>query len=84
MHSASPNKKRHDVWQWYVDEESRTGRKTVKHGKVKVYCAQCLDVHKEALRETDEQSGDDRTDEERYMECKYILVALSTTLTILS
>ena len=36
----------------------------VKHGKVKVYCAQCLDAHKEALRETDEQSGDDRTDEE--------------------
>ena len=70
MHSASPHKKRHDVWQWYVEEESRTRTKTGKHGKTKVYCTQCLDVDAQALREGDEESGMERTNEERCRECE--------------
>jgi hypothetical protein len=69
MHSASPGKKCHDVWQWYIDEESQTGNKTSKHGKTKVYCALCLDAQADLLRESDEESGRDCTDEELYTEC---------------
>jgi len=77
MHSASPGKKRHEVWQWFVDEGSRTGNRTAKHGKTKVYCAQCLDAHMDLLQETDEQSGIERTSEERYTECEKILIVLT-------
>ena len=80
MHSGSPNKKRHNVWHWFVDEPSRTGVNTGKHGKLKVYCARCLDAHVDALREKDEQSGEDRTDKERCIECKSILDPPSTSL----
>jgi hypothetical protein len=75
MHASSPSKKRQDVWQWFVEEESRTGMRTVKHGKIKVYCARCLDVDKETLREKDEKSEIDRTDEDRYRECRYIMAS---------
>lgn len=70
MHSVSPNKKHHDVWQWYVEEEAHTHMKTRKHGKMKVYCAKCLDIDVQALREGDEESENECTDEERYRECE--------------
>jgi hypothetical protein len=70
MHPVSPSKRRHDVWQWFVDEESQTGVKMIKHGKVKAYCDSCLREHMASLRETDEQSGKQRSDEDRYKECE--------------
>ena len=73
MHSASPNKRHNEVWNWFVSEESRTGINTAKHhGKLKVYCARCLDADKEVFRERDEQAGDDHTDEELYRECELV------------
>ena len=69
MHSASPSKKRHDVWLWFIKEEARTGTNTAKHGKCRVFCARCLDEHIGLLRETDELLGNDRDDVERYKEC---------------
>ena len=70
MHSGSPNKKRHEVWNWFIDEETQTGNKSSKHGKVKVYCLRCLDAHMDGLRESDDQSGLERNDSARYKQCE--------------
>ena len=70
MASTSPRKNRHDVWQWFDDEETRTGKSTAKHGKKQVYYAQCLSTDLTILQERDDQSGEDCTDEERYTVCE--------------
>jgi hypothetical protein len=70
MQSASPNKKRHEVWNWFIDEETQTGKKAGKHRKQRVYCLSCLDVHLQALRESDEQSEIEHTDTVHSEQCK--------------
>ena len=71
MHSGSPNKKHHDVWQWFDDEETRTGKSTAKHGKKRVYCAQCLSADITVLRERDDHVEGEHTDVEHYTECEW-------------
>jgi len=70
MHAGSPSKKRHNVWQWFEEEEARTGRTSARHGKKQVYCAECLDADLTLLWERDEQSGNERADQDRYIECE--------------
>ena len=50
--TGSPSKKRHKVWNWFVDEETLLGRKG-RH-KVRAYCLKCLDVHLELLCESND------------------------------
>ena len=62
MQSASPSKKRHNVWQWFEEEELRMGQQTGKHGKQQVYCTRCLERYVHALRDHNEITGVERTD----------------------
>lgn len=73
MHSRSPNKKWHEVWNWFVDEELQTRKKTnSKHSKTRVYCVKCLEVHLELLCKVDEQSEIKCTDGAHYEQCEWV------------
>jgi hypothetical protein len=72
MHSASPSKKRHGVWNWFVDEETQIGRKSTQQGnKVKVCCCKCLEVRMELLRTRDDEADIERHDNERYEQSEW-------------